>query len=80
MGALSEKAPAKLESMDGAEMAHEERQTVVKNWREVSPGKCDQGAKPSRVCCHNEGKAGREGKRKAVCSATKKHCKEDREA
>ena len=48
-------------------MANKVRKAVVKDRREVSPGKGDQGVKPSRVCRHNEGKAGRESSRKAVC-------------
>jgi len=35
-------------------------QKSLKDW---GPGKGDQGAKPSRVRSHYEGKAGREGKR-----------------
>jgi len=51
-------------------MANQKRKTIVKDRREVSPGKGNQGTKPSRVCRHDEGKAGREESRKAVCSPT----------
>ncbi len=60
-------------------MADKERKTVVQDRGEVSPGKGDQGTKPSRVCRHNEGKAGREEKWQAVRRATKTHSPEDRE-
>ena len=79
MGAISEKAPAKPEGVDGAEMAHKERQTFVQDRREVSPGKSHQGAKPSRVRCHYEGKAGREEDWQTVRRTTKTHSPENRE-
>jgi len=60
-------------------MADKERKTVVQDRREVSPGKSDQGTKPSRVCRHDEGKAGREEEWQAVRRATKTHSPEDRE-
>ena len=44
-------------------MANKVRKAIVKDRREVSPGKGDQGVKPSRVRSHYEGKAGRESKR-----------------
>ena len=58
-------------------MANQKRKAVVKDRRAVSPGKGNQGTKPSRVCRHDEGKAGREESRKAVRSATQEHCKEN---
>ena len=61
-----ESAAEKLEGLGGSEMANQVRKAVVKDRREVSPGKGDQGAKPSRVRCHYEGKAGRESSRKAI--------------
>jgi len=44
-------------------MANKVRKAIVKDRREVSPGKGDQGVKPGRVRSHYEGKAGRESKR-----------------
>jgi hypothetical protein len=58
-----ESAAAKLKVVGGPEMANKVRKAIVKDRREVSPGKGDQGSKPSRVCRHDEGKAGRESKR-----------------
>ena len=60
-------------------MADKERKTVVQDRREVSPGKGDQGTKPSRVCRHDEGKAGREEEWQAVRRATKTYSPENRE-
>jgi len=60
-------------------MADKERQAIVKDRREVSPGKGDQGAKPSRVRSNDEGKAGRKESWQAVRRATKTHSPEDRE-
>lgn len=64
-----ESPPAKLKVMGRPEMANQKRKTIVKDRREISPGKGNQGTKPSRVCRHDEGKAGREEGRKTVCSA-----------
>jgi hypothetical protein len=61
-----ESAAEKLERLGRPEMANKVRKALVKDRREVSPGKGNQGSKPSRVCCHDEGKAGRESGRKAV--------------
>ena len=61
------RAPTRLEGFGKEEMGNQVRKAVVQDRREVSPGKGDQGAKPSRVCCHYEGKAGRESSRKTVC-------------
>jgi hypothetical protein len=58
-----ESATAKLKVVGGSEMANQKRKTVVKDRRAVSPGKGDQGTKPSRVCRHDEGKAGRKSSR-----------------
>ena len=66
-GTKIESAAAEPESLGRPEMANKVRQAIVKDRREISAGKGDQGAKPSRVCSHHEGKAGREGKRQAVC-------------
>ena len=64
MGATEiESAAEKLERLGRPEMANEVRKAIVKDRREVSPGKGDQGVKPRRVRSHNEGKAGRESKR-----------------
>ncbi len=60
-------------------MAHKEWQAIVEDRGEVSPGKGDQGIKPSRVCRHDEGKAGREEEWQAVRRATKTHSPENRE-
>ncbi len=69
MDGLYESTAAESEGVDGAKMAHKEWEAIVKNGRKVSPGKGDQGTKPSRVCRHDEGKAGREGRRQAICAA-----------
>lgn len=79
MGATSEEAPAKPEGVDGAEMAHQERKTFVQDRGAVPPGKRNQGAKPSRVRGHYEGKAGREESWQAIRRATKTHSPENRE-
>lgn len=52
-------------------MANKVRKAIVKDRREISPGKGDQGVKPSRVCRHYEGKAGREESWEAVRRAAK---------
>lgn len=60
-------------------MANQERKAVIQDRGTLPPGKGDQGSKPSRVCRHDEGKAGREEEWKAVRRATKTHSPEDRE-
>jgi hypothetical protein len=60
-------------------MANKVRKAIVENRREVPPGKGDQGAKPSRVCRHYEGKAGRKEDWQTIRRATKTHSPEDRE-
>jgi len=50
-------------------MANQKRKAVVKDRGALPPGKGNQGTKPSRVCRHDEGKAGREESREAVRSA-----------
>ena len=59
-------------------MADKERKTVVQDRREVSPGKGDQSIKPSRVCRHDEGEAGREEKWQTVRRAAKTYSPENR--
>ena len=58
-------------------MANKVRKAIVKDRREVSPGKGDQGVKPSRVCRDYEGKAGGEESRKAICCTTQKYSEEN---
>ena len=58
-------------------MENQKRKTVVKDRGALPPGKGNQGTKPSRVCRHNEGKAGREESREAICSAAQEHRKEN---
>ena len=80
MGGIEiESAAEKLERLGGPEVANKVRKAIVKNRREVSPGKGDQGIKPSRVCRHYEGKAGREESWEAIRRATKTHSPENRE-
>jgi hypothetical protein len=52
-------------------MDHKVRKAIVKDRREVSPGKGDQGVKPSRVCRHNEGKAAGKAKGKQFVAQPK---------
>ncbi len=58
-------------------MENQKWEAIVKDWGEVPPGKGNQGSKPSRVCRHNEGKAGREESGKAVRGTTQEHRKEN---
>jgi hypothetical protein len=62
-----ESATAKPEVMGRPEMADKERQAVVKDRRTIPARSGYQVTHPVRVCRHNEGKAGRESSRKAVC-------------
>jgi hypothetical protein len=77
VGIKIESATTKLKVMGGPEMDNQKWQAIIKNRRTVSPGKGDQGIKPSRVCRDYEGKAGGEESRKAVCSAAQRYSKEN---
>jgi len=78
VGGTAIESPATVAKKLGRpEMENQKWEAIVKDWGKVPPGKGNQGTKPSRVCRHDEGKAGREESRKAVRSATQEHCKEN---
>jgi len=72
------KAPQKsLKDWGDQKWRTKSRKAVVKDRGALPPGKGNQGTKPSRVCRHDEGKAGREKSRKAVRCTAQGHSQEN---